>query len=135
VQYEGSAVVVVWNEDGELNVADAVELTPVELQQLHDVVPMNLDTDAEPELLLLADSGGWWGDLDPEAGTYVFDVYHYLGGGRRARLEVADFNLDGLDDLAVLEDTDLYVMLAKAHGPLGADVVDSEPGDETGGGQ
>jgi hypothetical protein len=130
--YEGAAIVVIWNDDGELQIADAVEISPSTPQLLHDVVAMNRDTDPEPELVMLTENGGFQAELDPAARTYAQSEFPYLGGGRRGRLEVADFNGDGLDDLAVLEETDLYVMLAKENAPLGPDVVESTPGDETG---
>jgi len=133
--FEGAALVIVWNDGDQLQVADIDEIVMPEGTNLLDVAPMNLDTDPRPELAILTAAGGYAADFDPESGSYQLLDVDFIPDVRNGRLEVADFNRDGLDDLAITDAEDLYVILAKGAGPLGPGGVDSSTDGENGGGQ
>ncbi|MBW2278447.1 MAG: hypothetical protein JRF63_13220 [Deltaproteobacteria bacterium] len=122
--YEGAAVVVIWNEDGDLAVSDPTEITFTNRIELFDVAPIHLDADTVPELAILTGSGGYIAQRQPLSGAYELTEKLIPDVGK-GRLEVGDFNNDGLDDLAVTDYPQIYVKLAKAAGPIGATMTES----------
>jgi len=114
----GSKVMVVWNEAGQLDVANSSELGIADTSLLWDVKTINLDADHVPELVILADGGIYVSWLDPDTKEYSDPemMWEQLGSGRAG---VGDFNRDGLDDLAYTVDDQLVVLLQRQDVPLG----------------
>jgi hypothetical protein len=133
--FEGAGLLIIYNDAGQLSVDGLVEIAMPAGTELFDAAPINLDTDARPEIAILTGSGGYVADFDEESSSYLLSDSPIIPDVRNGRIEVADFDENGLDDMAITDDHDLYVNLAKGAGPLGVVAVDSLPGEENGGDQ
>lgn len=129
---EGAAVVVIWNIDGALSLSNITEMTFTTPVRYFDVEPIRIDDTGIPALAILATGGVFLATLNPDMSTYAPPT-RLLPQAGDGKLEVADLNGDGLDDLAYTVGDDVQVLLAQPATAVG--VVTSEPVDPQGGGQ
>jgi hypothetical protein len=124
---EGAAVLVIWNVDGELSLSNITRLAFAQGQRYFDVAPIRIDDTNVPALAILATAGVYVAVLDTADATYSAPtrVLPQAGDGK---LEVADLNGDGLDDLAYTVGDDVHVVLAREALRVGA--TDGQPPTE-----
>jgi len=122
----GSGVAVVWNIDGELDVGTASTIEPG--TGVFDADAILIDDTGIPALVLLINREIDVARLDPETKQYgALELLHLQKGD--GRLEVGDFDADGVDDIAYTVGDELELLMGLPAEPRGAqDTV-------TGGGQ
>ncbi|RMH41648.1 MAG: VCBS repeat-containing protein, partial [Deltaproteobacteria bacterium] len=131
---EGAAIVVWWNDGGELQLASESSFVVPGAHLLFDVAPARLSGDDDiPELVVLTDAGLFAASLDPDTATYQ-DLHRLVGEPAEGRLAVGDVDGDGLDDVAFTDGTgDVHVYLGRAAPPLGGVVGDAVAVPDQGG--
>lgn len=130
---EGAAVIVIWNAAGELSLSNITELTFTNPVRYFDVEPIRIDDTGLPALAILATGGVYLATFDSDTATYSAPV-RILPQAGDGRLEVADLNGDGLDDLAYTVGDDVQILLAVPEGSSGVATGAVEP-DPQGGDQ
>ena len=99
----GTAAIVIWNQDGKLDVAHPTSVYPSD-QRCHDPVPIQADLDPPLELVASCTSSGGGHDLvvlDGDGQSYA--PLAKIPVSANGRAVVGDFNGDLLDDVAVTD--------------------------------
>jgi hypothetical protein len=122
---EGSAIVVVWNNGGNLTAQSTSVVDVSEAGIIFDVAVAEIDGDSVPELVILAEGAVFSTALDPDTGAYSPLEYLFEAFGEGS-IGVGDLNGDGLQDIANTSFDEVHVWLGQAGDPLGADIEELE---------